>query len=578
MVLYRGRKVRLSSQHLNIAYSAFILLRAMDRTVTALKNSEEEIVRGFSGDPRNFIRKCTEIGIYSRAIGGSIKKSFEALDLDSSVPRDVSIRYLLVHAYDGVRGKQRHFEPFLNVLGNYGVTAELMHKVTQSHTLVGDLLSTGGTNCSKRLRNNFFLERHVSALTEILAGQSSSWNNIGISLNLPSNILKDILSLLYTGDSKMCLNNVLQHWIVRLHEHAKAPTVENLKTALRSNTVGLGGMANQLDDELTKHGICLDDASLAKKPRFTAKTATVENLAVAQRINQLDDDVICLDDEDPSSLASLNAKASVENIKIAQRSSAANQLDDDVICLDDEDPSLLTSLNAKASVENLKVAQRSSMANQLDDDVICLDDEVPSSVSLAKRPRLDSPLLDLVSQSLDTSVQKDKSTLLEVQVEARHGTTISYQWLKDDLPLEEGEDFIGINKPILCINNSCIAKGAYVCKITSEDDLTPDVYSEHINVSVSIPPLKKVLVERYCAQPEIPEDSWPPRGGNTYINLALIKQGSIEKAGEYARNTIQGDMDDIFANKDSIEYEDVFTNLESGTRLLIEGRGVVLYT
>ena len=40
----------------------------------------------------------------------------------------------------------------------------------------------------------------------------------------------------------------------------------------------------------------------------------------------------------------------------------------------------------------------------------------------------------------------------------------------------------------------------------------------------------------------------------------------------YARNTIQGDMDDVLANKDSIKYENVFTGLESGTCLLIEGR------
>ena len=432
--------------------------------------------------------------------------SFEALD--SNVPRDVSIRYLLVHAYDGLQGNQRLFEPFLKVLAKYGVPTDLIHKVKQSYTLclAEDVGGEGGAVGvgSKRPRNNFFLERHVSALTEILSGQSNKWENIGISLNLPNDVLKYIFSLIYTRNFKMSLKEVLVQWIVGEHQHAKAPTVENLKAALRSNTVGLGGMANQLDDELTKHGICLDDedtSSLAKNPRLTAKTATVENL---------------------------------------------------------------------------KVAQRSSVANQLDDDVICLGDEEPSSS--AKRPCLDAPLLDIVSQSLDTSVQEGISTLLEVQVEARHGTTISYQWLKDDLPLEEGEDFIGINKPILCINNSCIAKGAYVCKITSEDDLTPaaHVCSKHINVSVSAPPLSKVLVkvlvDRYCAQPEIPEDSWPPRGGNTYINLALIKQGSIEKAGEYARNTIQGDMDDIFANKDSIEYEDVFTNLESGTRLLIEGR------
>ena len=469
----------------------------MDRTVTTLKNNEEEIVRGFRGDPKDFIRNCTEIGIYSREIGGSIKKSFETLD--SNVPRDVSIRYLLVHAYDGLQGNQRLFQPFLKVLANYGIPVELIHKVTQSYALClaegvggeGGAVDVG----SKRLRNNSFLERHVSALTEILAGQSNRWENIGISLNLPNDVLKYIFSLIHTKNFKMSLKEVLVQWIVEQHQHAKAPTVENLKAALRSNTVGLGGMANQLDDELIKHGIFLDDedtSSLAKKPRLTTKTS-----------------------------------------------------------------------------KNLKVAQRNNMANQLDDDaVICLDYEDPSPLS--KRPHLD-PLLDLVSQSLDISFQEGKSTLLEVKTEARHNTNISYQWLKNYLPLEEGEDFIGINKPILCINNSYFAEGAYICKITIED-LAEHVYSECITVSVRFLPLKNVLVDRYCAQPEIPVDSWPPQGVNTYINLALIKQGSIEKAGEYARHTIQGDMDDIFANKDSIEYEDVFTNLENGTRLLIEGR------
>ena len=482
----------------------------MDRAVTALKNNEEEIVRGFSGDPKDFIRKCTEIGIYSREIGGSVygsvKKSLEALD--SNVPRDVSIRYLLVHAYDGLQGNQRLFQPFLKLLANYGVPTELILKVTQSFrsmetvgsgVCVGDTLSPGSTGNvvagTKRPCN--FLERHISALTEILADHSSKWQNIGTSLNIPLGVLNDIMTRIHIEDSIMRLTRVLVQWIVRQHEHAKPPTVENLKTALRSKTVSLGIVADQLDDNLITHGICLNDEGLSLLAKRQAIAPTIENLKVP--------------------------------------------------------------LSQTAGVD--------SVATQKHE--ICLDDEWSSS--LAKRPLLDAPLLNIVSQSLDTLVQEEKSTFLEVQVEARHGTTISYQWLKDDLPLEEGGYFIGITKPILCINNSCIAKseGAYVCKITSEDDLT---YSERINVSVNIPPLKKVLMERYCAQPEIPEDSWPPRGGNTYINLALIKQGSIEKAGEYARNTIQGDMDDIFANKDSIEYEDVFTNFENGTRLLIEGR------
>ena len=83
---------------------------------------------------------------------------------------------------------------------------------------------------------------------------------------------------------------------------------------------------------------------------------------------------------------------------------------------------------------------------------------------------------------------------------------------------------------------------------------------------------KKILVDVYLAQPEVPVDSWPPRGATTYINLALIKPGNIEKAGEYARNTIQGNVDDIMADKEGIEYDMAFTNLKSVTRFLIEGR------
>ena len=472
----------------------------MGGTVTALKNNEEAMVRGFSGDPKDFIRKCTEIGIYSREIGGSIKKSFEALD--SNVPRDVSIRYLLVHAYDGLQGNQRLYEPFLKVLGNIGVPAELLGKVTQSYHRSMETMGSGVSDAlspdnvmvgTKRPCDFYFLERHISALTEILADHASKWQNIGTSLNIPLGILNDIMTRIHIEDSIMRLKKVLQQWIVGANEYANAPTLNNLKIALRSKTVGLGGMANQLEDDLFKHGIYFNDEDLSS----LAKRHAISPIIVP-----------------PSQTVSVGSEVSQKHR----------------ISLDDEDPS-----------------------------------------SLAKRLCLDAPLL---RQSLDTSILEEKSILLEVQVEARH---ISYQWLKDDLPLEEGKDFIGTNKPILCINNSCISKseGAYVCKITSEDDL-PRVYSNHINVSVCAPPLDnvlvKVLVDRYCAQPEIPEDSWPPRGGNTYINLALIKQGSIEKAGEYARNTIQGDMDDIFANKDSIEYQDVFTKLKSGTRLLIEGR------
>lgn len=113
----------------------------------------------------------------------------------------------------------------------------------------------------------------------------------------------------------------------------------------------------------------------------------------------------------------------------------------------------------------------------------------------------------------------------------------------------------------------------YTCTVTvGKPTLTLHSLPIYLEVICSISPYKSALVERYCAQPEIPEAPWPPVSNNTYVNLALIRQGNIEKAGEYARSTIQGDMDDIIADKEGIEYEKVFTSLANGTRLLIEGR------
>lgn len=81
-----------------------------------------------------------------------------------------------------------------------------------------------------------------------------------------------------------------------------------------------------------------------------------------------------------------------------------------------------------------------------------------------------------------------------------------------------------------------------------------------------------VLKDVYLAQSEVPEDSWPPVSHGTYINLALIKQSALKDSNDYARYTIQGDMDDVYKDKYSIEYESVFGDLSSGVRLLIEGR------
>ena len=76
----------------------------------------------------------------------------------------------------------------------------------------------------------------------------------------------------------------------------------------------------------------------------------------------------------------------------------------------------------------------------------------------------------------------------------------------------------------------------------------------------------------YIKQPDIPQDDWPPVRKTHYINLALLNTGAIKDGDEFSRFTIRGCMDDILTDKEEIGFSDVFMNVESGCRILFEGR------
>ncbi len=225
------------------------------------------------------------------------------------------------------------------------------------------------------------------------------------------------------------------------------------------------------------------------------------------------------------------------------------------------------------TLENLEMVLRSEMvglgdiANQLKDtlyDSGITDEQNP--LSQTKLLCCEDLPLEIVQQSRDAKVTEGKTTLLEVQaVTSRE--YITYQWMKDGCPLEDTNLCQQYNN-ILCIRDcDQSSNGKYTCELS---DGLNTCSSRPITLTVNFASVKKALVGRYSTQPEVPEDSWPPAGTNTCINLALVKQGDFN--GEYARKTIQGDVDDIMTDKESIEYDAAFTNLESATRLLIEGR------
>ena len=229
------------------------------------------------------------------------------------------------------------------------------------------------------------------------------------------------------------------------------------------------------------------------------------------------------------------------------------------------------------TLENLERVLRSEMvglgeiANQLKDNLydsgITFKKDEHNPMSQTKLLcRCEVLPLEIVRQSRDAIVTEGKTTLLELQAVTSRDY-ITYQWMKDGCPLE-GTNLCKRYNNILCIRDrDQSSNGKYTCELS---DGLNTCSSRPITLTVNISSVRKALVDRYSTQPEVPVGSWPPTSTNTCINLALVKQGDI--AGEYARKTIQGDMDDIMTDKESIEYEAAFTNLESATRLLIEGR------
>ena len=182
-----------------------------------------------------------------------------------------------------------------------------------------------------------------------------------------------------------------------------------------------------------------------------------------------------------------------------------------------------------------------------------------------KRKHLHNPLR-ITYQSVDIEVTSGKSALLEVRVESSN--PVNYQWRRISEELSNGKLYSGVNNSILFIYSVMLeTQGRYSCYVCSEGE---KVYSDDINLKVTFPEITKYFFEVYSRLDELPEDSWPPVAGTTFINLALImKSKSDSNVYDY---TVQGDIDDVIEAKEKIEYLEVFGKYESGALVLIEGR------
>ena len=408
-----------------------------------LRYHEEKLTAVLLKNGTKTLLTLTEKTHESGLISHIIRRHLESLD--PGVPYPLMCRYLLLHVQKGI---YTHDEMmlWLELLSTVEVPSNLLSLMRQHYDSLVSMGEEGGDG--KRV---VFKEFEVPSLTEILAGHSSKWEVIAISLGLPDNKIKNIAAKNVSKPVEVALNEVLLSWVRGEFEHAKPPTLGNLQEALRSRTVGLGALANKLE---------IDDRQMVKHSQI------------------------------------------------------------------------------KDSPEEF----------------------------------------GFFAHTKHVIVTEGNHALLEVQISGNHEA--SFKWAHSDIDIETYSYRSG--DTMLCIFADDISsEGYYRCKVTcTEGNKIQYLYTvpqhlctEPILVTVHTPidQYRIFLVDRYTRSPEI-QCEWPPTSTTSFINLALIKQDSIHKAGKYGHCTIRGDMDDIFKDKESITYDKALGGLSSKTCLLIEGR------
>ena len=184
--------------------------------------------------------------------------------------------------------------------------------------------------------------------------------------------------------------------------------------------------------------------------------------------------------------------------------------------------------------------------------------------------------IESVWPSPNLEVIEGKSALLEIQASCAADSSVAFDWWLENAGISRSVSQCMITNRFHCLSvaivhvdvNSLEMEGTYKCKVQYKTN-NKEFQAIQLIVKTPLDEYRNKLITFHSEQPEVPKDTWPPVSIDSYINLALIKWARI-MAPSY--HTIRGDVDDILSDKKEIVYRAVFDNLDSCTRLLVEGR------
>ena len=162
----------------------------------------------------------------------------------------------------------------------------------------------------------------------------------------------------------------------------------------------------------------------------------------------------------------------------------------------------------------------------------------------------EKPFLEVFTLSSDITITEGKACLFGVKAYATKNDLFTYLWYKGDKLLQNDEFYDCTRDPILCIKRATVdMDGSYYCRVNNSNILpwshsvrraryTAKSAPVYLTVTSKLDTFKGSLADLYLAQP---------------IDLLLPGNNMCIK------------------NVASIEYEEIFADLQGGSLLLIEG-------
>ena len=172
-----------------------------------------------------------------KVITRELKDKLASLDNDHLEP-DIKLRYLLQQVCERVREDDKVYDRLVKALSKLGGGVKDVCEAMKKELEGGK--ASGGAEAGP---DQNLYECDISHLTEMLVSGSHMWDAIGIALNLPKHKRDDC------GEGKNNANklsNILTTWILGDYEGARTASLGTLRSALGSETVGLGKLAKKL--------------------------------------------------------------------------------------------------------------------------------------------------------------------------------------------------------------------------------------------------------------------------------------------------------------------------------------------